>query len=91
MERILRESEFSQRRLGLLIQMSANLSDRALIAMISKQEKLCAKYAELLGKIDETIVSEAQFLSERYDGITDIAGEEAKYLVELWRGQHKVP
>ena len=59
--------------------------------MISKQEKLCAKYAELFGKIDETIVAEAQFLSEWYDGITDIAGEEAKYLVELWRGQHKVP
>jgi len=44
--------------------------------MISKQEKLCAKYAELFGKIDETIVAEAQFLSEWYDGITDIAGEE---------------
>lgn len=90
MEEILRETEFSQRRLGLLIQMSANLADRALIAMLSRQEKLCAKYAELFGKIDETIVAEAQFLVDRYDGVTDITGEEAKYLVEIWRGQHKV-
>lgn len=90
MEEILRETEFSQRRLGLLIQMSANLADRALIAMLSRQEKLCAKYAELFGKIDETIVAEAQFLVGRYDGVIDITGEEAKYLVEIWQGQHKV-
>ena len=90
MDSFLGEVEFSQRRLGLLIQMSANLADKSLIATIAKQEKLCEKYAELFGKFDETIFAEAQFLAARYDGVTDITREEAKHLVEIWRGQHKV-
>ena len=90
MERILRESEFSQRRLGLLVLSRAGLAGKVDMSLIPMQnEQLRAQYAELFGKIDETIAAEARYLTGLYSGVTDITATEAKCLTELLRAQSR--
>lgn len=90
MEEILRSSEFSRRRLGLLIRMRDDLAEPTKRYMIPRQnEQLRAKYAELFGKIDDVIVAESQYLMGLYGGVTDITTAEAKCLTELLRAQSR--
>ena len=90
MQRVVWLSELSQRRLGLLAQVRDKLADELNITSVSKQsEKLYAQYAELFGRMDEAIVAEARSLVEMYDGIAEIATEEAKCLIEILRDQRK--
>jgi len=90
MQEIMRQSEFSQRRLGFLIRARDRLAEKLNIRLIPEQnEKLYAQYAELFGRMDEAIVAEARSLVEMYDGIAEIATEEAKCLIEILRDQRK--
>ena len=88
MKEILRSSEFSQRRLGLLVQMRSDLAKKTLIAWV-QDDQLREKYAELVGKLDDAMVAEAQYLIGLYDGVTDIAAAEAKCLAEIFREPNK--
>jgi len=88
MEEILRSSEFSQRRLGLLVQMRSDLAKKSLIAWVG-DEQLREKYAELVGKLDDVMVAKAQYLTGLYGGVTDIAAAEAKCLTEIFREPNK--
>ena len=90
MQRVVWLSELSQRRLGLLAQVRDKLAEELNITSVSEQsEKLYAQYAELFGKLDETIVAEARHLVGLYDGVADITAEEARYLVELLQDRRK--
>jgi len=87
MQEIMRQSEFSQHRLELLIRARDRLADKLNVRLMPEQnEKLYAQYAELFGRMDEAIVTEARSLVEIYNGITDITTEEAKYLIKILRG-----
>ena len=88
MAEILRSSEVSQRRLGLLVQMRSDLAKKTLIAWV-QDDQLREKYAELVGKLDDAMVAEAQYLTGLYDGVTDIAAAEAKCLTEIFREPNK--
>jgi len=86
MKKLLRESEFSQHRLGLLIQTRVKFADELKIPLIPLQrEKLRVQYAELFGEIDEVIVTEARALCSLYDNTADIQASEAKCLTALLR------
>ena len=90
MEKILQQSELSQRRLGLLVLSRAGLAGKVDISLIPMQnEQLRAQYSELFGKIDETIAAEARYLTGLYSGVTDITATEAKCLTELLRAQSR--
>lgn len=88
MKEILRSSEVSQRRLSLLAQMRSDLAKKTLIAWV-QDDQLREKYAELVGKLDDAMVAEAQYLAGLYDGVTDIAAAEAKCLTEIFREPNK--
>lgn len=88
MKEILRSSEVSQRRLSLLAQMRSDLAKKTLIAWV-QDDQLREKYAELVGKLDDAMVAEAQYLIGLYDGVTDIAATEAKCLAEIFREPNK--
>lgn len=88
MKEILRSSEFSQRRLGLLVQMRSDLAKKSLIAWVG-DEQLREKYAELVGKLDDVMVAEAQYLTGLYGGVTDITTAESKCLTEFLRAQSR--